>query len=163
MLFSFINAKDLQTDIKSVYIAQRIIIKVAYSLPPTYPSIDIFKNTNILSIYKLYIKQTLIKTIQMQILNNTDIIDSRTGYNIKLPYISLSSTKKAPDYMVKTIFNNLGNNLKSLIKYECENQSNKTNEKNMMNKNRIKNVITKIVNDLDENVCKNNLLKSIYV
>ncbi len=65
--------------------------------------------------------------------------------------------------MVKTIFNNLGNDVKSLIKYECENQSNKTNEKNIINKNRIKNVITKIVNDLDENVCKNQLLKSIYV
>jgi hypothetical protein len=105
-----------RTNIKSVYIAQKIIIKVAYSLPPTYPSIDIFKNTNILSIYKLYIKQTLIKSIQMQILNNIDIIDSRTGYNIKLPYISLSSTKSAPDYMVKTILNNLGNDVKCQIK-----------------------------------------------
>lgn len=152
-----------RTGIQSVYIAQKITIKVAYSLPPTYPSIDIFKNTNILSIYKLYIKQILIKAIQMQILNNTDIIDSRTGNNIKIPYISLSSTKSAPDYMAKTIFNNLGNDVKSLIKYECENQSNKTNEKNIINKNRIKNIITKIVNDLDENVCVNQLLKSIYV
>jgi len=68
-----------RTDIKTVHTAQKIIIKVAYSFPPTYPSIDLFKNTNILSIYKLYIKQILIKAIQMQLLNNTEIIDRRTG------------------------------------------------------------------------------------
>lgn len=68
------------------------------------------------SMYKTkhYIKQTLIKAIQMQVLNNIEIVDSRTGYYIKLPFISLSSTKSAaPDYMVKTIFNNLGNDQES--------------------------------------------------
>ena len=39
-----------------------------------------------------------------------------------------------------------------------ENQSNNTNDKI-----RIKKIMTKIVNDLDENLCKNHLLKSIYV
>ena len=60
--------------------------------------------------------------------------------------------------MVKTIFNKLGNDVKGLIKYACENQSNNTNDKI-----RIKKIMSKIVNNLDVNVCKNHLLKSIYV
>ena len=39
-----------------------------------------------------------------------------------------------------------------------ENQSNNTNDKI-----RIKKIMTKIVSEMDENVCKNQLLKSNYV
>jgi len=46
-----------RTDINAVHIStQKSIIKVAYSLPLTYPSVEIFNHTTIilLSIYKYY-------------------------------------------------------------------------------------------------------------
>jgi len=60
-----------------------MIVKVAYSLPLKYPSEELFDYTNILSVYKLYIRQILVKSIQNHTLNTTEIIDRRTGKYIK--------------------------------------------------------------------------------
>jgi len=67
-----------RTDINSLHIAQKITVKVAYSLPLKYPLKELFNNTNV-SVCKLYIRQILIKTIQNHTLNTTDIIDRRIG------------------------------------------------------------------------------------
>jgi len=37
-------------DINTLYNTQKIIVKVAYSLPLKYPSQELFNNTNILSV-----------------------------------------------------------------------------------------------------------------
>lgn len=137
-----------------------MIIKVAYSLPLKYPSGELFKHTNILPIYKLFIRQILIKSIQNNTLNALDIMDRRTGKYIKPSYMFLTNSRYSPNHMGKTIFNNLSNDAKSLITSLCENQSNNTND--TVNNNQIKKAINKIVNELDENVCINEILKSEY-
>jgi len=69
--------------------------------------------------------------------------------------------------MGKTIFNNLKNEVKSLIKSLCESHSNNTNDIiNIINKNQIKEAINKIVSDLvdlDNNVCINKIIKRQYI
>ena len=66
--------------------------------------------------------------------------------------------------MGKTIFNNLNDEVKSLIKSLCESQSNNTNDTiNIIYKNQIKKAINKIVSDLDDNVCINKIIKSQYI
>ena len=69
--------------------------------------------------------------------------------------------KKLPNHMGKTIFNNLNNKGKSLIKSLCEKSSNNTND--IINKNQLKTAINKLVNGLDGNVCTNKIIKSKYV
>jgi hypothetical protein len=73
-----------RTDINTLHITQKMIINVAYSLPFKYPSGELFKHKNILPIYKLYIRQILIKSIQNNTLNVIEIMDRRTGKYIKL-------------------------------------------------------------------------------
>jgi glutathionylspermidine synthase len=113
-----------------------MIIKIAYSLLLKYPSGEFFNHKNILSIYKLYIRQILIKSIQNHTLNAKEIIDRRTGKYIKPSYTFLTNSRNSPNHMTKTIFNNLINDVNSLIKSLCENQSNNTND--IVNKNQIK-------------------------
>jgi len=93
-----------------------MIAKVAYSLPLKCPSEELFNHTNILSVYKLYIWQILVKSIQNHTINATEIIDRRTGKYIKPSYTLSTSSKNSPNYTGKTIFNNLYNEVKSLIK-----------------------------------------------
>lgn len=50
-----------------------IIVKVEYSLPLE----ELFNHTNILSFYKLNIRQILVKSIQNHTLNVTEIIDRK--------------------------------------------------------------------------------------
>jgi len=57
--------------------------------------------------------------------------------------------------MVKTIFNNLGNDVKGLIKYERGIQCNKTNDKTIINENRIK-IYIKCVSNNAQWVCSVN-------
>jgi len=109
---------------------------VDYSLPLTYLSVELFRDTNILSIYTFYINQILIRSIQRNILNDKEILDRRTGKYIKPHSATLTRSRSSPDYMVKTVFNNLGNYVKSLIHHLCENQFNKTND--IINKTDIK-------------------------
>lgn len=150
-----------RTDINSLHITQKIILKVAFSLPLRYPSEELFSHTNILSVYKLYIRQILIKSIQNQTLNAMEILDRRTGKYIKPSFTLLKNSRISPNHMGKTIFNNLNNDVKSLIKNLCESQSINTNDIN--NKNRIKKEINKIVSELDDNVCINKIIISQYV
>lgn len=153
-----------RTDINTLHTTQKMIVKVAFSLPLKFPSEELFKHTNILSVYKLYIRQILVKSIQNHTLNATEIIDRRTGKYIKPSYTLLTSSRNSPNYMGKTIFNNLNNEVKSLIKSLCESHSNNTNDIiNIINKNQIKKAINKIVSDLDDNVCINKITKSQYV
>jgi len=66
-------------------------------------------------------------------------------------------SRNSPNYTGKTIFNNLNNEVKSLIKMLCENQLNNTND--IINKNQIEKAINKIVRDLDDNVlCINKII-----
>lgn len=150
-----------RTDINTLHITQKIIVKVAYSLPLKFPSRELFNHTNILSVYKLYIRQILIKSIQNHTLNAIEIIDRRTSKYIKPSYTLLTCSRNSPNHMGKTIFNNLNNKGKSLIRSLCENQVNNTND--IINKNQLKTAINKLVNELDENVCINKIIKSKYV
>jgi len=77
--------------------------------------------------YKLYVRQILVKSIQNYTLNTTEIVDRRTGNFIKPSYTLLASSRNSPNYMGKTIFNDLNNEVKSLIKSLYESQSNNTN------------------------------------
>jgi len=143
-------------DINTLYTTQKMIVKVAYSLLLKYLSQELFCHTNILSVYKLYIRQILVKSINNHTLNATDILDKRTGKYIKSAYTFLTSSTISSNYMGKTIFNNLNNEVKSLIKSFCGSQPNNTNDIiNIINKNQIKKAINKIVSDLDDNVCIN--------
>jgi len=136
-------------------------VKVAYSLPLKYPSKELFNITDILSVYKLYIRQILIKSIQNHTLNTTDILNRRTGKYIKSSYTLLTSSRCSPDNMGKTIFNNLNNDIKSLIISLCGSETNKSND--IINRNQIKKSINKIVSDLDESVCIDKIIKSQYI
>jgi len=67
-------------DKKCIY----IIVKVAnYSLPLKYTLEELFNHSNIFYVYKLYIRQSLVKFIQNYTLNATGIIYRRTGKYIK--------------------------------------------------------------------------------
>jgi len=63
----------------SIRITRKMIIKIAFFLPINYPSGELFNHKNVLPIYKLYIRQILIKYLQMHLLNTTEITDKRTG------------------------------------------------------------------------------------
>jgi hypothetical protein len=78
-----------------------MIIKVAYSLQLKYPSGELFKHTNILPIYKLYIRQILIKSIQNNTLNAIEIMDRKTGKYIKPSYTFLTNSRNSPYHMGK--------------------------------------------------------------
>jgi len=66
-----------RTDINTLHTTQKMIVKVVHSLPLKYPSEELFNHTNILSVYKLYIRQILVKSIQNHTLDSTKIIDRR--------------------------------------------------------------------------------------
>lgn len=87
---------------------------------------ELFKYINTLSVYKLYIRQILIKFIQRQTINDKGIIEKRMGKCIKIPFTSLTFSKSSHDHMCKTIFNNLDNDVKSQIKYVYKLYSNNT-------------------------------------
>lgn len=55
------------------------------------------------------------------------IVDRRTKL-YKLPPITLTSLKSFPNYMAKTIINNLNKGAKDLLKMLCENYTNITND-----------------------------------
>jgi len=114
-------------------------IIIVYNIWNRYLKYKMIIYANILSVYKLYIRQILVKSIQNHTLNATEIIDKRTGKYIKPSYTSLTSSRNSPNHMEKTIFNNLNNEVKSLIKSLCESQSNNTNV--IINKNKIKNAM----------------------
>lgn len=82
-----------------------MIVKVANSLPSKHPSKELFSHTNILSVYKLYIGQILIKSIQTLTLNTIETIDGRTGKYIRPSYSILTSSRNSPDCIAKTISN----------------------------------------------------------
>jgi len=68
-----------KTDINTVHITQKSIIQVAYSLLSTYPAVILsYKH----AIY-LWIKQSLIRSVQRHIFNDIETIDSITGIYIK--------------------------------------------------------------------------------
>lgn len=75
-----------------------------------------------LFIYAIYFKQIIIRSIQIHnIFNYIKLIDRRKGKYIKPNNVILTSLKGLPisinmDHMLKTIFNNLGNSVNSLIK-----------------------------------------------
>jgi hypothetical protein len=65
------------TNIILLHTNQKIIIKVAYSLPLKYSLEELFKN--LLLVYKLYIIQTLLKSTQKHTFNVKKIIDNKLG------------------------------------------------------------------------------------
>lgn len=89
------------------------------------------------------------------------MIDRRTDIiYIKPSLISLTSSKRSSDYMVKTIINNLNKVAKDLIKMWCENYTNITSE---INKYHLKKSVCKIVNCLEDTVSIDQILKCKYV
>jgi len=70
----------------------------------------------------------------------------------------LFSSKSSLDYTGKIIFNNLENYVISLIKIICKSQAINTND--IINKNHIKKSINKITENLDKNMCINQMIKS---
>jgi len=75
----------------------------------------------------------------MHIPNTTEIIDKKQGNSLNHHIGTLLTiSRNSPEYMSKTIFNNLNKGVKGLKKYICETHSNYTNDiviKNQMKKN----------------------------
>lgn len=64
-----------------------------------------------MTIYKIDIRQFLIKSIKMHILNTSTIIDKITRKNV---LYNINQFKKLPWIHGKTIFNNVNNDVKSI-------------------------------------------------